>query len=350
MRTIIVTLAILVIPFIGYSQAPQFAVVRPDGTTYICPTWDSAYSKSLNGDNIYLPGGTFSLGNSLNKRLFIYGAGHSPDSSITTGKTSCSGNINIDVGAAGGSIEGVNLSNGGFTFGTTDNTKLNGYTIRRCKAEYVVLYSSIYMPVDSTPVNILVTECVLSNINCLSGASSGNFFYKNLIRSQIVHPKFCYIKNNTFLYDGYTLTGNMSNCTVENNIFLSGTPIYSQTGCTNNYYNNLKLAVNILLLGCPPNSGGIEIGTISVPSVTDFFVSFAPNYSNYPYADNYELSPACTGNNAGTDGTDVGIYGTSSPTPKGWVPSNPHIYFKQIAPQTNSNGQLQIQFKVRTGN
>ena len=38
------------------AQAPQFAVVRPDGTTYICPSWDSAYNKANNGDNIYLPG------------------------------------------------------------------------------------------------------------------------------------------------------------------------------------------------------------------------------------------------------------------------------------------------------
>ena len=54
-----ITLSLLLIPFtaiLASAQTPQFAIVKPDGTTFICPSWDSAYIKSLDGDVIYLPG------------------------------------------------------------------------------------------------------------------------------------------------------------------------------------------------------------------------------------------------------------------------------------------------------
>lgn len=69
------------------AQIPQFAVVRPNGTTYICPTIDSAYNKAINGDYIYLPGGNFNLTNPISKSLHIYGAGYNQDSSATTNIT-----------------------------------------------------------------------------------------------------------------------------------------------------------------------------------------------------------------------------------------------------------------------
>jgi hypothetical protein len=93
MKRIILSLAIIISSVICFAQAPQFAVVRPDGTTYICPSWDSAYNKAVNGDNIYMPGITINSEIKINKKLFIYGAGHHPDSSIITGKTIVTNNI-----------------------------------------------------------------------------------------------------------------------------------------------------------------------------------------------------------------------------------------------------------------
>jgi hypothetical protein len=42
----------------------------------------------------------------------------------------------------------------------------------------------------------------------------------------------------------------------------------------------------------------------------------------------------------------VGIYGGLFPYKEGAVPLNPHISLKNIAPQTDVNGDLNIQLKV----
>jgi len=76
----------------------------------------------------------------------------------------------------------------------------------------------------------------------------------------------------------------------------------------------------------------------------------SPNASSFDYQYNYHLKPNSPYLSAGSDGTEIGIYGGNSPYREGAVPSNPHIYFKQVSTQTNSNGQLPVQFKVRTSN
>jgi hypothetical protein len=355
MKSLILVLVIAVAPLFCFSQSPQFAVVRPDGTTYICPTLDSAYLKATNGDYIYLPGGSFGLSYAINKKLYIFGAGHHPDSSLNTGRTSINNNISIESGASGGSIEGINMPSNylNIRFHYTGN-KIKNYTIKRCRINgYIDLDDgNSQLPLDSFPTNVFISECVVLGISCGSGNSIGNYFSKNIIRFNIVLPNFCSIKNNIFLTDGFAITVQYStsfnNNNIENNIFLSPSPLEG-VGCNNNYYNNLKKTDNPFLYQCSVSNGS-ETGTIAVPNVDAVFVSFDPTYANFPYLDNYHLKPTCPGINAGTDGTDVGIYGTVSPTLAGWVPSNPHIYFKQVAPQTNSSGQLQIQIKVRTNN
>jgi len=100
-KKIFQTVFIVFITIYGIAQTPQFAVVRPDGTTYICPSWDSAYNKAANGDNVYVPGGNFTISSPIDKSLNIFGAGYFIDSSITTSITLIN-NIILKKGADGG--------------------------------------------------------------------------------------------------------------------------------------------------------------------------------------------------------------------------------------------------------
>ncbi|MBL4585431.1 MAG: hypothetical protein JKX84_00010, partial [Flavobacteriales bacterium] len=52
------------------------------------------------------------------------------------------------------------------------------------------------------------------------------------------------------------------------------------------------------------------------------------------------------GAGAGTDGTDVGIYGGSYPYKHGAVPFNPHVQINQIDNQTNGQGELPVNIRV----
>lgn len=337
------------------AQNPQFAVVRPDGSTYICPTWDSAYNKALNGDAIYLPGGVIYNQIALNKRLYIYGAGHHPDSSAVTGKTIFTSNLFIYKNASGGSIEGVQVSS--VTIFMSDN-KINNYLIKRCYLNGLT-FSNVPSPViDSLPENVFVVESVLNYATDGSGIPSikgynatSNYFTKNIITGQVTNLRNSIFENNDFLRENFAFSvtcSNITNSTFKNNIFLDPDALAQNSGnCGNTYLNNLKYSYPDFFASsnCPVV---LQQANLSVPNISDIFIAYANN--GFTYSNNYQLKPTCTGKNAGTDGTDVGIYGTTNPTPNGWIPGNPHIYFRQIAPQTNNNGQLQIQFKVRTGN
>jgi hypothetical protein len=48
----------------------------------------------------------------------------------------------------------------------------------------------------------------------------------------------------------------------------------------------------------------------------------------------------------GTDGTEMGVFGGIFPVKPKYVPINPHIINKNIAPTTNNQGELEIQIQV----
>ena len=52
------------------------------------------------------------------------------------------------------------------------------------------------------------------------------------------------------------------------------------------------------------------------------------------------------GHNAGNDGTDVGIYGTSTPYKDGGIPFNPHIQSASIINSPDGSGNLRVNIKV----
>lgn len=330
------------------AQTPQFAVVKPNGTTQIYSTWSLAYAASVNEDFIYLPGTVIPGPVSIDKRIHVFGAGHHPDSTSSTGKTIINGNLNITSGASGGTCEGLRVTS---TVSLGGSTKLTNYTIQRCY--FLGAIQFINTSYDSVPENCTISETILSKIvsNNSNVFSRNNLFIKNLFTgsdavSGIGQSVF---SNNIFTYNGYVISSNVNYCIFQNNIFLVNNPIFSITGntiCYNSYLHNIKLSDPDFYSNpnCPSQA---EEGNISVPNVDSIFISYV---SPWDYVDNLHLKPTCPAVGAGTDGTDLGIYGTNNPTPAGWVPRNPHIYFKQVNSETGSDGKLHIQVGVRANN
>lgn len=121
------------------------------------------------------------------------------------------------------------------------------------------------------------------------------------------------------------------------NIGCSG--IYTGTFTGNAFYNNLFCPNISFPFGGNPGTGNIVNQPIDSIYVSHTFGSF--NYNN-----NYQLRSNCLGNNAGSDGTDIGLFGTAYPYKPGAVPINPHIQTKIIAPNTDSQGNLNINIRV----
>lgn len=317
------------------AQAPQFAVVRPDGTSFICPSFDSAHSKALDNDFIYLPGTTIAGNKTITKQLTIIGTGHYPDSTVYTGKTVFTGNITLEKkchlegfdvqniivsGAAAANSSFVRLRSGSIYLGGTNDHFIDGCAVTVISADVFQTNTCIYSS------NLFIRNSFLQYIeklqftnfsNCLFLGANGNYLYHrvaNTIYSDCIF-RGMFAVDWVFQTACFPLIGNSSNnCIWTNNITVPG---------SNNYMTSQPdtLMVNSGITG-------------------EFF--------NYSY--NYHLRPGSPFLTAGSDGSPIGIYGGSAPYREGAVPGNPHIYYKQVSTQTNANGQLQIQFRVRTGN
>ncbi|MBK8369804.1 MAG: hypothetical protein IPL20_00215 [Saprospiraceae bacterium] len=317
------TVIFLWFSYCALSQTPRIALVKPDGTTTIYSTIQAAYDASADDDYIYLPGGVVD-GLSINKKIHIIGAGFNQDSSQVTRSTKISSFL-IYPSAAGGSIEGIHFwNNCVFTgVGTID-----GFEIRKCKFDGTLNF-------ESTTINIVAKHNQFSTIN---GALTNSFFYNNVHIGTFSIGGYCEFKNSLFFNHNFSNNYNLpQNSIYKNNIFNS---VNSTTCHFSYFYNN----VNMLASG--------QQNEIYENISEQFNLIFENPGAGPPYIydvhNDYQVKSTSACKNSGTDGTDRGIYGGTYPWVEGSIPSNPHIYFKQVAEETNANGQLQIHFKVRT--
>lgn len=325
-----------------FAQAPQFAVVRPDGTSYICPSFDSAYNKSVNGDNIYLPGGSFTVTNPISKSLHIYGTGYNQDSSNATGITSLN-SITISAGAENGSIEGIyfvagtnNLNPSINFFMTNSVNPIQNYTISSCYITYGINITptsngtscSSFTIKDNYVGNFLPSQGPPYSASGINGNLINSVISNNITTGALGIGVGNVFSNNIF----FQLYLSSNNCSYYNNIY--GEVFYSN--CNNSFFNNNMNIINI-------NGSNGNTGTANVSEYWSLI------FINSNMGD-FHVKTTSLAHNSGTDGTDRGIYGGLFPWKEGSVPSDPHIYYKQIAPQTSQDGKINIRVKVRTNN
>lgn len=294
----------------------------------------NAYAEATNGDTLYLPGASYTPPANFDKRLTIYGTGHYVDSTLTTGKTFINGNVTLNENADLFYLEGVEIT-GNFTIST--NHSVDNVIIKRCKINGT--FNALGDLSNATSNlsligNVLMNRLNLENIqnsllsnNIISTTfqgSNGNMISNNIIMGYIWGPSMDYLffgsnntlTNNIILWEGYNANVNGSGNIFNNNLYVEPTPDYGATATSiGNYTGILQTAIFVNQTG-----------------------------TTFNYTHDYHLqSPTSY---LGTDGTQVGIYGGTFPYKEGAVPLNPHIQLKNIAPNTDANGNLQIQIQV----
>ena len=305
------------------------AVTNDSGSTFYT-TLDLAITNASSGDYIYLPGGNFTISVPINKQLQIFGVGHNPDSCAVTGITQVTGDFTIKSGSDHGSIVGLKIS-GGISFSiNTQELDLNYYSIDRCN-----ISGAIRLSAKSS--NILVSECVLKGD--LYGSSTKGFqMSKCIIEGRYIYSFYsnAYFLNNIFISNLTTLYC-VNGCYFRNNVFISS-QVYGEYGCTsdNNLFQNNLFNGSFSI---SPTTNSLR-NNITGPVTTLF-----KNQSGtvFDYKQDYHILDTSPAHNAGTDGTDLGIYGTGSPWKEGSVPSNPHIQSKTFS---TVNGNLNVKIKV----
>jgi hypothetical protein len=315
------------------------AVTNDSGSTFYS-TLDSAITKAVSGDYIYLPGGSFTISVPINKQLQIIGVGHNPDSCAVTGITHVTGYIYITKGSDHGSMTGLNIS-GSIYFSSDKNgnyskdINISYYSIERCK-----ILGGVYIKVHAT--NILINECILDYYSARiesngSGYADGFQISKCILNVEGIYlfDSNTYFTNNIFIADQTNLS-QVYNCYFRNNVFRGALvrTDYSQYCSNNLFQNNLLNGISSL------STNNFFSNNITGPVTTLF-----KNQSGtvFDYKQDYHILDTSPAHNAGTDGTDLGIYGTGSPWKEGSLPSNPHIQSKTIS---TVNGNLNVKIKV----
>jgi hypothetical protein len=324
----------------------------------------AAFTAANTGDIIYLPAGGFALPD-LNKEITIIGVGANVDSCTAYGgRTTIGGNINLKTNNI--TLEGLNVT------GQIINN--SGGDISNIKVKYCKFQDFYGTP---NPAN---SACKINNsyiIGCYCVASiqfgyaagigngphqnncgSGNFVL-NTLMVNLYHSEGGTINNCVF--NASCVADRIFNNTISNCIFMghlnwNNGVYYIWPGV---YFGGNDL-INCYGNGAtvPVNNGWAALTNFTAFTINNSLYPFNPstpiNVIPFPVRDFADIPAGHPAKTAATDGGEVGINGGLYPWHTangghGCVPSNPHIYFKSIAPTTDANGNLPVIIKVRTG-
>jgi hypothetical protein len=304
----------------------------------------TAIDNANQGDTIYVAGSSTTYGNIvMNKSLKLFGAGfNNPNGLNTTIGTIALGRVNASTGANNSKISGVVCGNitltGSFTGGTISTNLMNDITIERCRFNNTrVALSASNNAIDYSNFSLKNNVFNMQNTFLVFSGSTTNSIYDNCIIENnifdggvfdVPNPNIdvsaVLFRNNIFINKTVaapSFTMNASNPypgpTFNNNIFYGVWP----EGCVNcAFNNNITYFNNDDHLVASKNPGSVGSGNI---------IGQNPQFVNYPagggafsFAHDYNLQPASPGKNAGTDASDIGVFGGSSPVIPG---TNPYI-------------------------
>ncbi len=329
----ILLVALVAMALAGVAQ--QIAVVS-GGTTTVHQTLKDAIEHASNGSVIYLPGGGFSIGDSvkITKRVTIVGIGHKTDSDNEDGSTIIGGNLWFNNGSSGSSIMGCYLT-GNVNIG--EDGVVNNVIVRLCNINSVQVKNS---GITGTMLNqnyvrggssfemseVSITNNVIGNI---SNVGSGNI--KNNVVCGGNYYNYGYGPGNP----RYTLS-NVNYTIISSNIFCQSVAgadcLLSGTGCqsNNNYleagYHGNAWGDNPIIIDKGIDEVLVNVNGWSVSPKSSFH--FKDEYQQYEH--------------------QVGIY-SGTGFSDGALPPVPYIVAKRIADQTDAAGRLKVQIRVNAG-
>ncbi len=334
---------------LSYSAVAQNTriVLQGSGAPQVFTSIEDALTAAQPNDKLYFSGGSHTTqpgGITVDIPLHWIGAGISPDSSNVTAMTTLvtpdlSSNFIFTTGAGGSSFTGFNFAPAGgntfsgasFVYGTdgTDDAPQN-MVFERCLFQcYVGLGREELGAASSGTFN----ECIFTGTVAGVGPSATTFT-RCIFASQITtfRPSGLLIDHSVFLLYGL---GDCNNALVKNSVFYPTSQPWGQTTAT---WNNCLFGTN----ETTANVSGTN--NIYGQLQSGIFVDQTDNL--FQWTDDLHLAAGSPGMAAADDGTDIGIYGSTSPFKPGGVPYNPHYRQASIATSTNPNGDLPVNIRV----
>lgn len=299
--------------------AQNISVVAANGSTKLYRTLQAAIEGADPNSTIYLPGGGFSIADSvkITKKLTIIGIGHKTKNDNVDGVTTISGNLFFNEGSSGSAIMAcyitgnVNIGEGGAT--------VNDVLIKYCNLNRVYVHNP---------------KCTgtFINQNYIRGAS----YFNNanaIVSNNIIHS-IHYLDNGVIAYN---ILANATYTLVDSNWGTTALHGCDQTQIINNivlpdgfmhYCWNCEESGNMM-----KNDFGSEINW------NDVFANYnggaISSHSDFHFTDEYKQYE-----------NQVGVYANGVDFDKQLAPV-PYIVAKKIDEQTDAAGKLNIKIRVK---
>jgi len=351
-RTIL--FSIIAIAAMTSAQAQQIQVVSPDGqTTTLYSDLNMAIISAEAGSFIYLPGGTMSIDNAtaFNKPLHIIGIGHYlGDNDNSNTPTTINGNLSFIEGSDGSSVQGIYLS-GNVTIGTQE-AAVSSFLLQYCN-------------INSFQIGNSYCNSIMINQNYIRSNSNGGdspLSLTNNIISGIQHINNGTVEHNIITDYATIITSTcwgrdayfkcyylayITNSTIHDNIhLLIANNDVGDNKCNmsteNRYYARIyrcegSSVKNNITVGDTFGDNPLQASSSNV--------LFVGPINGISTASDFHLKEGSIGINAGTDGSDIGIYGGSG-FKNILTPAVPTIISAVIAKQTDAAGKLKVSVKV----
>lgn len=327
--------ALAVLLGVATATAQQIAVVSEGGETSVFTTLQAAIEGAAPGSVIYLPGGSFSIADSvkITKRLTIIGIGHRSDNDNVDAKTWVAGNLWFNEGSSGSAVMACYIT-GNVNIGEGD-ASVNNVLVKFC---------------NLNGVQVLNNKCTNTYLNqnyvrnCCYFNHSNGIITNNVIHS-IINIDYGQIYNNIFLsygqngsdgWSAYMRTIEAYYTSIHHNVITtySYRPSYYWynviVGSDNTVFSNIcqeEIGDNTELLS------GVDWNTVfenynggAIDPMSDFH--FTNEYVQYE--------------------NQIGIYGGTGFNDHQTAPV-PYIVAKRIDQETDAAGQLKIQVRVKAG-
>jgi hypothetical protein len=342
MKTILFAIALLM--GVGTLFSQRRVALQSNGVTTIfdgSQPYIDAYDAAVNGDTIYLPGGQLSSPSTITKSITVFGVGHHPNYTPVLQKTVVSG-FNLSTGADSCHFQGLYIDGG-----VTLSANIEKVHLKRNRMSGLSVSGSSGGYCD----DLLVEENIIQGgVNLRAGR---NAVFRNNIVKHYANGIFrevgnnAWVVNNIFCGRGYYSYGNrymvqdMDDCLVENNIFYNmqnDLNLVLEIGSISNVvFNN-----NVFQYDPSSDLTNDWMNNYSVADIPAMFTNYVGN--DFEYTEDYSLlDPASY---VGTNGNQVGIYGGHYPAKLNTIPQNPHFLLKNIAPETNASGELEIEITI----
>ncbi len=223
MKKIILSLFLAIMATTGL-DAQQISVVSTDGSTSLYRTFPEAIKGAAPGSVVYLPGGGFSIADSvkITKKLTIIGIGHYTKNGNVDGVTTITGNLYFNQGSDGSGLIGCFVTGKVFI---GENGQVNDMMVKWCSISsgISVLNSNCQGTVISQNylrcynnsdivVNLRGSEATIKNniirfgasnsdASCISGLGAGE------ICNNILYNSYYYGRAGAPYYGAYTFAG-----------------------------------------------------------------------------------------------------------------------------------------------